>query len=101
ADLLKQLAVLSRPNLADLEKKIKERNIDEEARKKINDEIKAATRVYTLDTAREVLDQLTHVEEEQNTAPPGKPLWEWWPTVLVIVGLLTVEWVGRKWAGLP
>ena len=57
-------------------------------------------KVYTLDTAHEILDKLER-KQEAVTEVPAKPLWEWWPTLLVILGLLTTEWVGRKWAGLP
>jgi hypothetical protein len=57
-------------------------------------------KVYTLDTAREIIDNVERKEEAVIEAPP-KPLWEWWPTLVVILGLLTMEWVGRKWAGLP
>ena len=28
-------------------------------------------------------------------------LWRSWPTLLLFVALLTLEWAGRKWAGLP
>jgi hypothetical protein len=28
-------------------------------------------------------------------------LWQWWATLLLVLVLLTVEWVGRKLAGLP
>jgi hypothetical protein len=28
-------------------------------------------------------------------------LWQWWVMLAVVVGLLTVEWAGRKLAGLP
>ena len=28
-------------------------------------------------------------------------LWSWWVTLVVVLSLLTVEWVGRKLAGLP
>jgi hypothetical protein len=28
-------------------------------------------------------------------------LWEWWPTLAVVLLLLGVEWITRKWAGLP
>ena len=28
-------------------------------------------------------------------------LWEWWPTLVFLLALLTAEWVVRKWAGLP
>ena len=28
-------------------------------------------------------------------------LWQWWPMLVLLLVLLTLEWVGRKWAGLP
>jgi hypothetical protein len=28
-------------------------------------------------------------------------LWQWWVVLVVVLSLLTVEWVGRKFAGLP
>jgi len=28
-------------------------------------------------------------------------LWSWWVTLVLSLSLLTVEWVGRKLAGLP
>jgi hypothetical protein len=28
-------------------------------------------------------------------------LWQWWVMLVVLLSLLTVEWVARKWAGLP
>ncbi len=28
-------------------------------------------------------------------------LWQWWVILVLALGLLTVEWVARKWAGLP
>jgi hypothetical protein len=30
-----------------------------------------------------------------------QPLHRWWPTLVLLIALLTLEWVGRKWAGLP
>ena len=86
-ELLQQLAVLSRPELADPK-------LSEEDKKE-------AAQVYTLDTARDILDKLKRQDVEKSQPPPATPLWEWWPTLLLILGLLTVEWVGRKWAGLP
>jgi hypothetical protein len=29
------------------------------------------------------------------------PLWQWWVVLVLVLTLLTLEWVGRKWAGLP
>jgi hypothetical protein len=28
-------------------------------------------------------------------------LWQWWVTLAAFLVLLTLEWVARKWAGLP
>jgi hypothetical protein len=28
-------------------------------------------------------------------------LWQAWPTLAVFLTLLTIEWLTRKWAGLP
>ena len=32
---------------------------------------------------------------------PPEALFSWWPTLVVLLLLLTVEWVARKWSGLP
>jgi hypothetical protein len=37
----------------------------------------------------------THEERAENR------LWQWWVTLVLVLSLLTVEWVGRKLAGLP
>jgi hypothetical protein len=57
-------------------------------------------RVYTPETANEIVTQLlgqaeVHVERRENR------LWQWWVTLVLVLALLTFEWVGRKWAGLP
>src|SRR5439155_11514840 len=83
---LQTLAILSRPEL-------KDPSLSEEQKK-------TAVKVYTPDTAREILDQLKRDDEEEPIIP-GKALWEWWPTLVLVLGLLTVEWVARKWSGLP
>ena len=36
-----------------------------------------------------------HVERAEHR------LWEWWPTLALVLVLLTAEWVVRKWVGLP
>jgi hypothetical protein len=83
---LQTLAILSRPELKDP--------------KLSDDQKKTAVKVYTPENAHEILDQLKRADEEEPIIP-GKPLWEWWPTLVVVLGLLTVEWVARKWSGLP
>jgi hypothetical protein len=57
-------------------------------------------RVYTADDARELIDRLTRREEKGVDRTP-QPLWEWWPVLVVLMGLVTVEWVTRKFSGLP
>ena len=57
-------------------------------------------RFFTADQARELIELIksrssTHEERVENR------LWQWWITLVVLLSLLTVEWVGRKLAGLP
>jgi hypothetical protein len=30
-----------------------------------------------------------------------QPLYKWWPVLVLVLTLLTLEWAGRKLAGLP
>jgi hypothetical protein len=57
-------------------------------------------RVFTPDNAAELIDLLQRrgVRVEHHTE---NRLWQWWVTLVLLLALLTVEWVGRKWAGLP
>jgi hypothetical protein len=61
---------------------------------------KSGGRVFTPENATELVDLLTRqsVTRQQHTE---HPLWQWWVTLVVLLGLLTLEWVGRKLAGLP
>ncbi len=45
----------------------------------------------------ELLAQKTAVREYRTDTK----LWEAWPTLVVFLGLLTLEWLERKWGGLP
>jgi hypothetical protein len=61
---------------------------------------KSGGKVFTPENAAELVDLLTQqavTREHYNE----QRLWQWWWTLVVLLGLLTVEWVGRKWAGLP
>jgi hypothetical protein len=59
-----------------------------------------SARVYTPEDAGTLVDDLNKKEERALDRTP-RPLWLWWPTLLVILLLLTIEWVARKWSGLP
>jgi hypothetical protein len=57
-------------------------------------------RLYTPGDARDVVEQLT----ERNitvTDRYERGLWQEWLTLVLFLVLITVEWIGRKWAGLP
>ncbi len=61
---------------------------------------KSGGQVFAPDAVAGLVEALTkravrHEERVEN------PLWQWWVTLVVVLGLLTLEWVGRKWAGLP
>jgi hypothetical protein len=56
--------------------------------------------VYTAENARELGDKLA-TQVKTLTVPTERKLWQEWATLVVFLGFLTVEWVGRKWAGLP
>ena len=69
---------------------------------KINQMIaaKSGGKVFTADTAAELSELLTQRAATRSYSTETK-LWQAWPTLLALLGLLTLEWVGRKWAGLP
>lgn len=57
-------------------------------------------KVYTADEVPQLLQRLT-AEAARREKPIENKLWQWWPLLVLLMGLLTVEWVARKWAGLP
>lgn len=59
-----------------------------------------SARVYTPEVASQLVEDLNRKEERVVDRTP-RPLWLWWPTLVVILLLLSVEWVTRKWSGLP
>ncbi len=59
-----------------------------------------SARVYTPEDAGQLVEDLNKKEERTIDRTP-RPLWLWWPTLVLILFLLTVEWVARKWSGLP
>jgi hypothetical protein len=61
---------------------------------------KSGGKVFTPEDASELADLLAaqsvpYVEHYEQR------LWQWWVVLVVVVSLLTLEWVGRKLAGLP
>jgi hypothetical protein len=57
-------------------------------------------KVYTPADASEVVDALTR-QPFAITERSERGLWQEWATLVVFLLLMTAEWVGRKWAGLP
>ena len=57
-------------------------------------------RVFTPDELPQLLQRLT-AEASHRARPAENKLWQWWPLLVLLLSLLTLEWVGRKWAGLP
>ncbi len=57
-------------------------------------------KVYTPETASELIELLT-AKETTKAQNEEDPLWCWWPILVAVLTLLTIEWVLRKWAGLP
>jgi hypothetical protein len=56
--------------------------------------------VLTPENASELLNLLTK-QTATHIDRPERKLWQWWPTLMVLLLLVTAEWVGRKLAGLP
>ena len=57
-------------------------------------------KVYTPENAGELVELLSQ-KVETHTDQVENPLWQSWKVFLVILVLLTIEWVTRKWIGLP
>jgi hypothetical protein len=61
---------------------------------------KSGGRVFTADTAHELAELVTQSTATRSHAVETKA-WQTWPTLAVFLALLTIEWLTRKWAGLP
>ncbi|MBY0523248.1 MAG: hypothetical protein K2R98_07610 [Gemmataceae bacterium] len=61
---------------------------------------KSGGKVFTPETAHE-LGELLNSQVVTRTVPVERKLWQEWLTLVLFLGLLTAEWVGRKMAGLP
>jgi hypothetical protein len=61
---------------------------------------KSGGKVFTAENASELAELLAQKTAVHEFRTDTK-LWEAWPTLVVFLGLLTLEWLARKWAGLP
>jgi hypothetical protein len=57
-------------------------------------------RIFTAANAGELAELLTARAVTREHRQENR-LWQWWVTLALLLLLLTAEWVGRKWAGLP
>jgi hypothetical protein len=61
---------------------------------------KSGGRVFTADTTAELADLLTRSVATRSYQTETK-LWQSWPTLVAFLMLVTLEWLTRKWSGLP
>ncbi len=61
---------------------------------------KSGGRVFTPEDARELVDRLVG-QSVAHTDYHEQRLWQGWGVLALVLTLLTLEWAGRKWAGLP
>ena len=61
---------------------------------------KSGGKVFTAENANELADLLAQKTAVREYRTDTK-LWEAWPTLAAFLVLLTLEWLARKWAGLP
>ncbi len=73
---------------------------DEDLMKSLAKKSGAGPKPYTPATAAEVVEQVTK-QTVTRVERSEKGLWQLWWTLAIFLTLLTAEWVGRKWAGLP
>ena len=61
---------------------------------------KSGGRFLKVEDADELLNLLAP-QLDQASRPTEHKLWQSWTTLLIVLLLLTLEWIGRKLAGLP
>jgi hypothetical protein len=61
---------------------------------------KSGGKVYTPEDVQELVNRLVS-QGIPETEYFEQRLWQWWVVLVVVASLLTVEWVVRKWSGLP
>jgi hypothetical protein len=76
--------------------------IDLETRWPLLEEIaaKSGGRLFTAEDAGELVDLLVK-QSVRNSERYEQKLWQWWVVLVLVLAFLSVEWAGRKLAGLP
>lgn len=76
--------------------------IDLETRWPLLEEIaaKSGGKVFTPEDASELVDLLIHQSVPYSEHYEQK-LWQWWVVLVLVLAFMTIEWAGRKLAGLP
>ncbi len=76
--------------------------IDLETRWPLLEEIaaKSGGKVFTAEDADQLVDLLVSQSVPYSERHEQK-LWQWWVLLVLVLAFLTVEWAGRKLAGLP
>jgi hypothetical protein len=76
--------------------------IDLETRWPLLEEIaaKSGGKVFTPEDAGELVDLLVNQSVPYSERHEQK-LWQWWVLLVLVLAFLTIEWAGRKLAGLP
>jgi hypothetical protein len=62
--------------------------------------VKSGGKVFTAEEAAELMKLLAG-QTVAHTEHYEQRLWQWWVMLALVVTLLSIEWVGRKLAGLP
>jgi hypothetical protein len=73
---------------------------DWEQLQKIAQNSRSDGHVYSADEADAIVKALKNLDEKEEERPQIR-LPDWWPVFVVVMLLLSLEWVGRKLAGLP
>jgi hypothetical protein len=76
--------------------------IDLETRWPLLEEMAAQSggKVFAPEKAGELADLLVNQSISHSERYEQK-LWQWWVVLVLVLVFLTIEWTGRKWAGLP
>jgi hypothetical protein len=61
---------------------------------------KSGGKVFTPEEAGQLVDLLVHKSVPYSERYEQK-LWQWWVVLALVLAFLTIEWAGRKLAGLP